>query len=96
VTPAPAAPHPPVAAPAIIPAAPGGPVFNPNTQAALDNLPLSGVRIAGDRSRILIKGDVYAIGDTIVDGDLKLKFVSIAPREIIFVDDSGAQYIKRF
>jgi hypothetical protein len=80
----------------MIPAAPTGPVFNPNTQAALDNLPLSGVRIAGDNSRILINGDVYALGDTIVEGNLKLKFVSVAPREIIFVDDSGAQYTKRF
>jgi hypothetical protein len=93
VSPAPA-PVPP-AVPAQ-PSAPVAPAFNPNIQAEVDNLHLSGVRLAGDNSRILVNGEVYSIGDVLTDHDLKLKVSAIAPREIIFVDDSGTQYIKRF
>jgi hypothetical protein len=75
---------------------PTGPIFNPATQAGLDNMHLSGVRLGGPDSRILLDGEVYSIGDLIVAQDLKLKLLSVAPREIIFVDDSGAQYVKRF
>jgi hypothetical protein len=85
-----------VTAAPIVPAAPTGPVFNPATQAALDNLRLNGVRLAGPDSRILLEGEVYNIGDIVETHDLKLKVFAVAPREIIFEDDSGAQYTKRF
>jgi hypothetical protein len=91
----PVSPAPPPAAP-LSPAKPSAPTFNPAIQAEVDNLHLSGVRLAGDNSRILVNGDVYTIGDILTDHDLKLKVSAIAPREIIFVDDSGIQYIKRF
>jgi hypothetical protein len=78
------------------PAAPAAAAFNPAIQAQLDALRLSGVRLAGDRSRILVNGQVYGIGDPLLENGINVKVFAIAPREIIFVDESGIQYIKRF
>jgi hypothetical protein len=78
------------------PVPPPAPVFNPAVQAQLDALRLSGVRLAGQNSRILVDGQVYGIGDVLAEHGVNLKVFAIAPREIIFVDESGIQYIKRF
>jgi len=64
-------------------------------QAWLDQMVLNGVRLAGPDSRILFGGDVYGIGD-IVNSGLGLKLYAVAPREVIFTDESGIQYTKRF
>jgi hypothetical protein len=68
---------------------------NPAAQDFLDRLALSGVRLAGANSSILVAGKVFVPGD-LINADLKLKLVAIAPREIIFADESGTQYHKRF
>ena len=69
---------------------------NPAAQAFVDQLVLNGVTLGGTQSqRILIKSGVYGRGD-VVNRDLKLKLAAVNPHDIIFEDESGIQYHKRY
>lgn len=79
------------------PAAPK-PVIGPNPadQLFVDQMTLNGVVLGGPQSqRILVKGVGYGRGD-IVNRDLKLKLVAVQPHDVIFEDESGIQYHKRY
>jgi len=83
------APTPTVAAPT-----PAIPAPNPAAQAFVDQLAVSGV-LLGNSQRILVKTQAYDLGVT-VNRDLKLKLVAVLPHDIIFADESGFQYHKRY
>jgi hypothetical protein len=84
---------PPATAPGT-PTAPTGPSLA--AQTFVDQMLLNGVML-GDASnqRILVKTQSFGIGDT-VNFDLKLKLTAVLPHDIIFADESGFQYHKRY
>ncbi len=102
-----AANTPPTSAPVTTPAPPPAtvaatttpkPVIGPNPAAQIfvDQVVLNGVVLGGPQSqRILVKGVGYGRGD-IVNRDLKLKLAAVQPHDIIFEDESGIQYHKRY
>ncbi len=63
--------------------------------AFLDSLRLSGVRKAGSQSRILFNNQIFRLNE-VVHPETGLRVVEVQGREIIFADDSGVRYRKRF
>jgi thioredoxin-related protein len=86
-TPAPATPP----AEATPPAPPGPSV---DTQAFVDKVTISGLRLDGATRRIIIQGQVYNVGD-MVNPDFKLKLAAVELHDITFVDAGGFLYHKR-
>jgi hypothetical protein len=69
---------------------------NPATQAFVDQMLINGVMLGNASSqRILVKGQSYGKGD-VVNRDMQLKLAAVLPHDIIFVDESGIQYHKRY
>jgi hypothetical protein len=69
---------------------------NPATQAFVDQILINGVMLGNaSAQRILVKGQSYGKGD-VVSHDLQLKLAAVLPHDIIFVDESGFQYHKRY
>ncbi len=63
--------------------------------AFVDSLHVTGVRAAGDDSKVLMNDRVYRIGD-IVEHELGLKLVAITSSSVTFVDGRGAKYTRNF
>jgi len=61
------------------------------TREFLQDSRVSGVRLAGKKSRLLMNGSVYHLGD-IVSAELKLQIHKMSSTEIIFEDDTGKSY----
>jgi hypothetical protein len=61
------------------------------TREFLQDSQVSGVRLAGKKSRLLMNGSVYHLGD-IVSTELKLKIHKMSSTEVIFEDDTGKSY----
>ena len=61
------------------------------TREFLQDSRVSGVRLAGKKSRLLMNGSVYHLGD-IVSTELKLQIHKMSSTEIIFEDDTGKSY----
>ncbi|MFI5355925.1 MAG: hypothetical protein ACHQ4G_01180 [Opitutales bacterium] len=81
-----------------------GPAASPVVRAALpddriyaylDRMQVSGVRMAGGNSKVLLNGRVYEVDD-IVDHNLHLRLVKVEAEGLTFVDASGITYTKRF
>jgi hypothetical protein len=80
----------PVAAP--VEKAVGG---DPAIIAYIESLSVSGVRVAGANSRIVLNGKVY-YPDSHVNLDLQLKIYAILQDEVVFIDGDRIQYRKGF
>jgi hypothetical protein len=79
---------------AAAPTPPSPPTPDLAVQSFVDQIPLSGV-LLGVHACIRVNGETYYIGDTINAG-LKVKVAAVNPRDIIFSDESGTQYHKRY
>lgn len=66
-------------------------VRNRSVAAFVANMDIQGVRAAGEKSRILIDGQVYRIGQK-VDHDRGVRLQHVEPGLLIFVDSGGALY----
>lgn len=64
-------------------------------RAFLEESRISGIRMAGNDSRVLLNNRVYSIGST-VSHALGLSIEVIQPNEITFVDAAGNRYRKSF
>jgi hypothetical protein len=69
---------------------------NPAAQTFVDQMILNGVRLGKPADqRILVGVQSFALGDP-VNRDLKLKLSAVQPHDIVFTDESGFQYHKRY
>jgi len=68
---------------------------NPNIIAFLQASRITGIKVAGSKSRVLMNNQVFKVG-SIVEASGQLKITSIKTNEIQFVDESGVEYRKQF
>ena len=68
---------------------------NPKVLAFLESSRITGIKVAGVHSRLLMNNRVFRTDD-IVHPDTQLRIKEIASNEILFVDESGIQYRKQF
>ena len=73
---------------------PERPQRDPVLQEHADSLQIQGIRKLGDKSRILIGGKLFKIGDEI-DLETGLKFVGFTDTHVILEDARGARYLKQ-
>jgi hypothetical protein len=67
------------------------------SQAVIDWLgasKISGVRLAGGDSRVILNGDGYSVGE-VVNFNLGLKVLVIQESRVLFEDENGIKYMKR-
>ncbi|MEO0794247.1 MAG: hypothetical protein AAFX93_03740 [Verrucomicrobiota bacterium] len=77
----------------VTPAADAAP--NPNIIAFLEASRITGIKVAGSKSRVLMNNQVFKVG-SIVEANSQLKITAIETNEIQFVDESGIEYRKQF
>ncbi len=83
-----------VAEPApILPAAKAGP--DPKILAFVDTLRVTGIRAAGNDSKVLMNDRVYRVND-VVDHALGLKLTGVAANALTFEDGRGVVYSRNF
>lgn len=63
--------------------------------AFVDGLRVTGVRAAGDDSRVLMNGQVYRRND-IVERAMGLRLIAVEAESLTFTDSQGAVYVKNF
>ncbi|QYY36549.1 hypothetical protein [Ruficoccus sp. ZRK36] len=68
---------------------------DPAIVAFLNASRITGVKVAGKQSRVLMNNQVFFIG-SVVDPQSRLRIKAIKNNEIEFVDESGLEYRKRF
>lgn len=85
----------PPAAPEPAPAATTSQAPNPNIIAFLQASRITGIKVAGSKSRVLMNNQVFKVG-SIVEAASQLKITAIKNNEIQFVDESGVEYRKQF
>lgn len=95
--PAPASKAAPPSPPAVAttPAPPAEPPRNVKILEFLDKLSVTGVRVAGADSRVLMNNRVYKVND-MVDYVLGLRLVGVTSNRLTFRDDNGMTYTKSF
>lgn len=74
-------------------APPAGPQQNRQILAFIKSLHVTGVRVAGDDSKVLMNNRVYRLND-MLDYDLGVKLTGVSTTVLTFVDDSGVVYTK--
>jgi len=84
---------PPAISPVINSTPPPSPRQNRQIVVLINSLHVTGVRVAGDDSKVLMNNRVYRLNDTI-DYDLGLKLTGVSTTALTFVDDSGVVYTK--
>ncbi|MBI5381493.1 MAG: hypothetical protein HZA31_06295 [Opitutae bacterium] len=77
------------------PAAKPTPKPNPDAQAYIDAMRITGIRAAGADSKILLKDRVYRIND-IVDRATALRLTEVAADHLAFTDENGIVYKRNF
>ena len=60
------------------------------------NASVTGIRLSGPDSKVVLNNRVYRIQELVLDFDLYLKIVGIQKRQIVFEDEYGSRYTKRF
>ena len=58
-------------------------------------LNVNAVRMAGNDSKVFMNNEIFRLNST-VNSDLKIKILKINPKQIVFIDNAGIKYIKRF
>lgn len=56
---------------------------------------ISSIRAAGENSKVVINNRTVAINSYIEDG-LPVRVSKVSPNEIVFIDDNGCEYYRRF
>jgi hypothetical protein len=83
--------------PATIPAArsfpPAGPHQDHKILALINGLHVTGVRVAGGDSKVLMNNRVYRIND-ILDYELGVKLTGVSTTVLTFVDENGIIYTR--
>lgn len=67
---------------------------NPKVIDWLSKVTISGVRISGTESKVLLNEDAYGVGDT-VNYSLGLKVYIIQEKRVLFIDQNEKKYLKR-
>lgn len=60
----------------------------------LSKVTISGVRLSGTESKVLLNDDAYSVGDT-VNYSLGLKVYIIQDKRVLFIDKNDKKYLKR-
>ncbi len=68
---------------------------DPAVIAFLEASRITGVRVAGSDSRVLMNNQVYRLG-SLVHNNPRIRISQILTQEIRFIDESGAEYRKQF
>lgn len=68
---------------------------DPRVQGFLERVRVTGIRASPTDPKVLMNDRVYRLND-IVDRDLQIRVVSIAPRQLRFTDPRGYTYTKSF
>jgi hypothetical protein len=79
--------------PAAKPAPPAVPPPDRRILAFLDNLHVTGVRAAGDDSKVLMNDRVYRMND-MVERELGLRLTGVSTTVLTFADEKGKTYTK--
>ncbi|GHB98167.1 hypothetical protein [Cerasicoccus arenae] len=82
-------------APAPAPAVTANQEPDPKIIAFLEASRITGIKVAGGKSRVLMNNQVFKVG-SIVQATSQLKITFIQSNEIQFVDESGVEYRKQF
>jgi hypothetical protein len=85
------------AAPSAPPPPPPDPVAEKRSRvlAFIDNAHITGVRMAGGDSKVLMNEHVYRV-NSVVSAELGLRLASVTADTLTFVDENGAVYTKTF
>lgn len=62
----------------------------------LRHLTVSGIRLSGPDSKVVLNNRVYRLTETVLDTDFYLKIVGIEHTQIHFQDEYGKRHLKRF
>jgi hypothetical protein len=76
-------------------AAPPPPETDERVHAFVESLRITGVKAAGDESRVLMNERVYRLND-IVDRTLNLRLTKVDGSSLTFTDANGATYVKYY
>jgi hypothetical protein len=71
------------------------PKLEPRAIQFIENIKVAGIRASATDAKVLMNDRVYRIG-SIVDAELGLKLVEIAPGALTFEDDRGGRYTRTF
>ncbi len=73
------------------------PVPKPDKQvmAYIRMLNVNAVRMAGKDSKVFMNNEIFRLNSTI-NSELQIKILKINPKQIVFIDNAGIKYIKRF
>lgn len=85
----------PPAAPEPLPTQASAQQPDPNIVAFLEASRITGIKVAGSKSRVLMNNQVFKVG-SIVEAASQLQITAIQNNEIQFVDESGVEYRKQF
>jgi hypothetical protein len=87
----------PTPAPVVVAAKPIAPPRSrvEQVQSFVDSLRVTGIRLAGSESKVLVDGHVYRVND-ILDRNLGIRLVAVDADHLTLADSTGASYIKNF
>lgn len=68
---------------------------DPNAISVLQDARITGVKVAGANSLVLMNNRIFQIG-SVVSHQPRLRISRILNTEIYFIDESGAEYRKQF
>lgn len=69
--------------------------LEPRAIAYIDNIRVAGIRASATDSKVLMNDRVYRVGD-MVEHEMGLKLVGIAPSSLTFEDERGGRYTRNF
>jgi cytoskeletal protein RodZ len=72
---------------------PAGPHQDHKILALINNLHVTGVRVAGDDSKVLMNNRVYRVND-MIDYELGVKLTGVSTTALTFVDENGIVYTR--
>jgi hypothetical protein len=85
--------EPPATNPAARSFPPAGPHQDHKILALINSLHVTGVRVAGDDSKVLMNNRVYRVND-MIDYELGVKLTGVSTTALTFVDENGIVYAR--
>ena len=83
----------PTTVPEAKPLQPAGPKQNRKIVTFINNLHVTGIRVAGDDSKVLMNNRVYRLND-MIDYDLGVKLTGVSTTTLTFMDENGVVYTR--
>ena len=68
---------------------------NSRSSAIVDTLRVSGIRASGTDPKVLMNERVYRLND-VIDHSIGLRLKEINPNNLVFIDETGATYVRNF